>query len=339
MPLSGSVSSADQEFLALLVHKGFLGKGDAMEVLKGVGEDGFDASLAAVTGWDEKRLEYLRRTRAFSNPEIPGYIVETTLGSGGTSEVFGARREKDRQRVALKVMKPVLAKDPVAARRFVDEAKVLQSLDHPAIVLCHRVFRFLDTFILEMDWVPGRTLEEHLAEGEVFPEDQALQVVVQVAEALEAMKDAGVVHRDLKPGNLMLDEQGSVRLIDLGFAGDGAQEKGPKDTTLGTPAYLSPEQARGEGGLDVRADIYSLGATLFHLVLGRLPFQGSDDSEMMRAQVLEGLNGAAMKGREVSPRLHYFIEKMMAKDREVRYSTPGELVEDIQSHLEGRMDG
>ena len=325
-----SVDSGDQQFLALLVHKGFLGKEDAMNVLKASDGADFNDALTQWTGWDEQRLSYLRRTRALSEPDIPGYLVEKSLGFGGTSEVFGALREKDRHRVALKILKPMLARDSLAAKRFVDEAKILQSLEHPAIVHCHRVFRFLDTFILEMDWVSGRTLEEHLAEGEIFPEHQALKVVVEVADALEAMRVAGVVHRDLKPGNLMLDNEGSVRLIDLGFAGDGAESKDSEETTLGTPAYLSPEQARGEGDLDVRADIYSLGVTLFHLTLGRLPFQGANDAEMMRSQVLDGLNGAAMKGLEVSPRLHYLIEKMMAKDREVRYSSPAALIADIR---------
>ena len=96
---------------------------------------------------------------------------------------------------------------------------------------------------------------------------------------------------------------------------------------------VAPEQARGQDDLDGRADIYSLGATLYHLMVGELPFEAGDDKEMVRKQVLESLKGSALKGRSVSPQMHYFIEKMMAKDREVRYSTPSELMEDIQAFL------
>ena len=127
-----------------------------------------------------------------------------------------------------------------------------------------------------------------------------------------------------------------MTLIDLGFAGAGMEGRHDSESTLGTPAYLAPEQARGEDDLDARADIYSLGATLYHLVIGKLPFQAGDDQEMLRKQVLEGLSGAALKGGDVSPSLHYFIEKMMAKDRESRYANASELIEDIEAHMKSQ---
>ena len=331
MPDAAPVSPTDQEFLALLVHRGFLHRGDAVRILQDAAEKGFSEALHDATGWEEQKVDYLKRTKGLSEPEVPGYAVERKLGSGGTSEVFAARRKQDGKRVALKLLRPNLALDPPAVRRFLEEAKILSRLDHPAIVRGHRVFKFLDTYVLEMDYVSGRTLEEDLAEGRSFTEDQALSIVVQTAKALEHMREEGVVHRDLKPGNLMIDKKGTVRLIDLGFAGKGLEGRAAEGTTLGTPAYLAPEQARGEDDLDARADIYSLGATLYHLVVGALPFEGADDAEVMRKQVLAGLSGAALKGQSISPRTHYFIEKMMAKDRDVRYATPAELIADIES--------
>lgn len=340
-----AVPQAEQEYLALLVHRGFLGREQALAVLDAAREGGdVDRALGRVLGWDEARVRYLRRTRAMQAPEIPGYEVGERLGAGGTSEVFAARRLRplpgrpSGEAVALKILRPDLARDPLARRRFVEEAKLLLRLRVPGVVRGHRVFRFLDTYVLDMERVRGRTLEELLEEGRVFSEDEALDIVVQAARALDGLRREGVLHRDLKPGNLMVDGEGRVRIIDLGFAGRGLEGTAGPGSTLGTPAYLAPEQARGETDLDVRADIYSLGATLYHLVVGRLPFTGADDAEVMRKQVLEGLDGAALKGRRISPSLHYFIEKMMAKDREVRYATPAELAEDIEAHRRRRQE-
>ncbi|MGB0684880.1 MAG: serine/threonine-protein kinase [Planctomycetota bacterium] len=335
MAASAPVSAEDQAFLVRLVHRGFLSRDDAGLVLEACREVDFTDALLATTDWEDAKLAYLRRTDCMERLEIPGYQVEGLLGKGATAEVFGARRDKDFQRVALKVLRPDLARDKVAAKRFLAEAKLLQELEVRSVVRGHRVFRFLDTYILEMDRVGGRTLEEELADGRLFEEQEALGIVLQVARALEGMRAAGVVHRDLKPGNLMVDRDGVVTLIDLGFAGAGMEGTHGEGTTLGTAAYLAPEQARGESDLDGRADIYSLGATLYHLVVGSLPFEAGDDQEMVRKQVLEGLKGSAMKARSMSPTLHFFIEKMMAKDRDVRYADAAELIEDLEARLPG----
>ncbi len=332
-------SPQDQQFLALLVHRGFLDRKDAVRVLERARDNGFESALGVTTGWDANKVGYLRRTKAMQEPQIPGYRMERKLGAGGTSEVFGARTEQGLRKVALKVLLPRLALDPVAVRRFLEEAKLLQRLQLQGVVRGHRVFRFLGTYVMEMDWVPGRTLEEFLADGEIFVEEQALGIVVEVARALGSLRTEGLVHRDLKPGNIMIDPGGRVTLIDLGFAGSGLSGRSDENTTLGTPAYLAPEQARGQGDLDARADIYSLGATLYHLVVGKLPFQAGDDQDMLRAQILEGLNGSALKGRSVSPSLHYFIEKMMAKDREVRYASAEDLIDDIEAHRRRQQSG
>ena len=333
MTASPPVPAEDQQFLARLVFRGYLPRESAQVVLEAASEVPFDEALAAATDWDAKRIAFLRRTDVMQKPEIPGFKMGPMLGSGATAEVFSAQRNKDFKHVALKILRPDLAADPVASKRFLQEVKLLKDLDVPGVVRGHRAFRFLDTLILEMDRVPGKTLEELQISEHPFTEKEALSIVLQVAEALEGMRGQGVVHRDLKPGNVMVSKDGTVKLIDLGFAGEGMDGTHGAGTTLGTAAYLAPEQARGQEDLDGRADIYSLGATLYHLMVGELPFEAGDDQEMVRKQVLESLKGSALKGRSVSPQMHYFIEKMMAKDREVRYSTPSELMEDIQAFL------
>ncbi len=337
MTADSSVSPQDQKFLALLVHRGWLPRDQAGTVLQTAPAVGLDSALAELPDWDEKRVAFLRRTDAMQKAEFPGYDVDTMLGTGATADVWGARHRKELRRVALKVLKPDLARDPLAVKRFLAEAKLLQQIDSPHVVRGYRAFRFLGTYIMEMERVDGDTLEEMLDDGQAFEETEALAVVLQVANALQSIHEAGIVHRDLKPGNLMLGGDGTVKLIDLGFATGGvANDEGQAEgTTLGTPAYLAPEQARGAEGLDARADIYSLGVTLFQLVVGRLPFEAGDDQEMVRKQVLQSLKGSALKARGFSPALHYFIEKMMAKDRDARYADAADLAADVEARLIG----
>jgi serine/threonine-protein kinase len=171
-----------------------------------------------------------------------------------------------------------------------------------------------------------------------FNEDAALYIILQAARALEFMRTQNILHRDIKPGNIMLTRENTVKLIDLGFATIvGGETGGESDSTLGTVQYISPEQARGQTDLDVRSDIYSLGATLYQLVVGELPFSGEDSEEIMAKQILESLSSPALKNRgKISPHMHYFIEKMMAKEREIRYQSPLELIEDIENTIRGK---
>ncbi len=142
------------------------------------------------------------------------------------------------------------------------------------------------------------------------------------------------MHRDVKPGNIMLCDDDRAVLIDLGFAVSAQRpESKESDTTAGTVHYISPEQARGQQSLDVRADIYSLGATLYHLVTGSLPFEGATHEEVMAKQVLEALSGEAIRALRLSPQVHYFIEKMMAKEKEIRFQNPRELIDEVESYL------
>jgi serine/threonine protein kinase len=150
------------------------------------------------------------------------------------------------------------------------------------------------------------------------------------------MQSRGIIHRDIKPGNIFLVKGGGVKVIDLGFAQEiGSAAAGEEETTSGTVQYMSPEQARGQRDLDVRADIYSMGATLYHMVMGETPFSGGDSLEVMAKQVMESLNSGGMKNQRVSKHMHYFIERMMSKDKELRYSTPRELADDIKEQIEG----
>jgi len=296
-----------------------------------------DELLAREPGWSAEKVQRLRRTRAGEIPEIPGYEIQEKLGTGGTADVFRAREKSTQRVLALKVLKPEAAQHELTRKSFIAEARLLERLQHPNLVRCHGVARSGNLFFSRLDLIEGATVLELLDAQRRFSEDEALRIALGAAEALRFLGENGIVHRDVKPGNLMLQKDGRVVLIDLGFAASEATP-GAEDSSVGTVAYLSPEQARGGAAADTRSDIYSLGLSLFHILVGRLPFQGSDDREVLRKQVMESLSSPELKGRGISPHMHYFIEKMVAKDAAARYQSWSELVEDIRAQLAGRED-
>jgi eukaryotic-like serine/threonine-protein kinase len=295
----------------------------------------------------ERLLRYFQ-TDGDDVPELPGYAWVNKLGEGGTASVYRVRRA-DGGTEAVKILHEALAAQPDAVTAFLGEAALLKRLAHPNVVKGYRAGRFAGRYLSFMEDVDGVTLQEKIAEGGAFDEDGALRVILQVARALEYLRGEGIVHRDIKPGNILVTADQTVKVIDLGFAasragaagGSGsapASSSGPRSgtaTTSGTAAFLSPEQAMGREDLDVRSDIYSLGATLYQMVLGELPFAG-DDAELVQKAVLEGLSAEATKGGRISAHMHYFIEKMMAKDRDIRYQDPQELMADIEDQVSGK---
>lgn len=325
--------SESVKFFAQLVHRGLLDAATAQSVL---GADDpvsalIDSGAVTAAQWEEWVA-----TDAGARPKLTRYELGDLLGEGGEARVFRAEDRQTGEVVALKILRAELAKDANVVRRFVAEAKLLIELQSPHIVRGVRVAREGQTYFFAMEVVDGQNLQERLDDEGALDEDLALDVVRQAAEALAALHDRALVHRDIKPGNLMLDESGVVRLIDLGFAiagGGGADEA---ETTAGTVHYIAPEQARGQSGLDVRADIYALGATLYHLLTGSLPFSGETGEEVMAKQVLEALSGEEIRSKDLSPQAHYLIEKMMAKEVEIRFQDPRDLAAEVDAVLQQR---
>lgn len=292
---------------------------------------------------DKDRLLLYFRTDGDDVPALPGYEYLRKLGEGGTARVYKVRHLGEGRDEALKILHAPLATQAESVKAFLGEAALLKRLDHGNVVKGHRAGRFGEHFLFFMECVEGRTLQDMIAQGGAFDEDGALYVILQVARALEYLRGEGLVHRDIKPGNILVSPTNTVKVIDLGFAASGAASGagatggggGASATTSGTAAFLSPEQAQGRTDLDVRSDIYSLGATLYQMVLGELPFTG-DDAELVQKAVIEGLSAAATKGGRISAHMHYFIEKMMAKDRDIRYQSPQELMADIENQITGK---
>ena len=325
----------DVRFLAKLVHRSHITR-EAAEPLLPLLKDGavLDELLESLPGWDGDRVDKMRRTDAGERPEIPGHEILGSLGTGGTADVFRARAKKTGQVLALKILSAGYTQNPAEVTAFVAEAKLLERLDHPGLVKGFGPAKADGTYLSRMEVVEGKTLLEYLDEGHLFDEDAALRIALEVAEVLSYMSTEGLVHRDIKPGNIMLTDSGRVKLIDLGFcAAGGALDR--EGSARGTVQYLSPEQAEGGAAADIRSDIYALGVTLYQLTIGSLPFEGGDE-DVLRQHVMERLSSPELKSRGHSPHLHYFIEKMMSKDAELRYQSWDETLKDVREQVEGR---
>ncbi len=324
------------KLLAVLVHKGLVPAATARDALASGAPGAFLVQRGVCT---DAQWEQWRRSEGGMRPVLTRYEVRELLGEGGVGRVFAAIDRTDHRVVALKVLRAQLATDPVQTDRFVREARLLQELQHPHLVKGLRVAREGDTIFFAMEKLPGRCLQDVLAEEGRLDEESALQIVVEVAGALGALHARGFVHRDVKPGNVLWSEERGAVLIDLGFAvgagGGGDAAGGDTATTAGTVHYIAPEQARGSA-LDVRADVYALGATLYHLVTGSLPFEGRTSEEVLAKQVLESLSGERIRALDLSPQLHWFLEKMMAKEPGMRFQDAAQLQREVEQFLEQR---
>lgn len=326
----------------MLVHRGVVPP-DVAHAALASGDPG--SFLVSKGLCDDAQWQEWLATEAGTRPRLSRYELGDLIGEGGVGRVFAAKDRTDGSELVLKVLKAELAADPVQTERFIREARLLMSLDHPHLVKGLRVAKEGSTIFFAMERLPGRCLQDVLADddfglsveggGGRLDEETALQVVVDIASALQALHEHGLVHRDVKPGNVIWSEQRGGVLIDLGFAVQGDEAAGG-DTTAGTVHYIAPEQARGDGKLDVRADIYALGATLYHLTTGSLPFEGKTSEEVLAKQVLESLSGDRIRALGLSPQLRYFLEKMMAKEVEMRFQSPQQLIDEVQAFLEQR---
>jgi serine/threonine-protein kinase len=189
-----------------------------------------------------------------------------------------------------------------------------------------------------MEHVSGTTVKDELESGKIFEEKEAIDIIVQIAQAVQHAYRRGLIHRDIKPANIILTLDGIAKLSDLGVAReteDAALARAEKGLTIGTPFYMAPEQARGLPDIDVRADIYALGATLYHMVTGRPPFPGPGIEAVLWAHVKEELTPPDHLNTKLSAGLGEVVEWMMAKDREQRYRNPDDLIIDLECLLSG----
>jgi len=266
--------------------------------------------------------------------ELGSFELLEKIGQGGMGSVFKARqRELDRV-VALKILSPRLARNKEFVERFMREARSAGRLSHANIVGAIDVGESEGFFYFAMEYVDGQTLGQRLAREGRLPEAQALAITVEVARALDHAQSKGLIHRDIKPDNIMLTKDGRVRVTDFGLAKAlGGDDPAASDAErfLGTPAYVAPEQIRSEPSIDCRADIFSLGVTLFQMLAGELPFKGAHPMAVAASVMADPLPPLRKLAPELSPVAVRIVERMTAKRREDRYATPAELIAALES--------
>ncbi len=264
------------------------------------------------------------------------YRLESWVGEGGMANVYAATYLPNGTPVAVKVLDPVQALRPDYRDRFYREANLHAALDHENVVAGYEVGCQGGWHFYSMDLVDGVTVLEVIERRGFLRSDEALSVALQAARALSYLHGLGMLHRDIKPGNIMVEASGLARLIDLGLVGkQGVGGEGGEEsrTTVGTVEYLSPEQARGRADLDARSDLYSLGITLYHMVVGEVPFHGETDYEVMAKQILSNVDAQKIKQRRVTPEVYFLIAKLSAKVREERYLNADEAIRTMEGYL------
>jgi len=268
-----------------------------------------------------------------SSQRIPGYKIRKKLGSGAMATVFLAHQISLDRPVAIKILPKRFSDNEKFIDRFYKEGRAAAKLNHPNIVSAYDVGRAGEHHYFVMEYVDGRTVHDRIARDKRVPEKEAAEIVKQVAKALKHAHERGFVHRDIKPKNIMIARNGIVKLADLGLAraiSDEAAAKAEAGRAYGTPYYISPEQIRGEVNIGPTADIYGLGATFYHMVTGRVPFEGKNPSAVMHKHIRSPLQPPDHINPEISAGCAQVIEMMMAKKPRDRYQSADDLLEDLE---------
>ncbi len=286
-------------------------------------------------------LETQQRLRA--DIDLPGYEILLKVGGGGMGTVYKARQISMDKTVAIKVLASKFADDNEYIARFTREARAAGHLNHLNNVQGFDVGEQDGKHYFVMEYVPGTTVGTILTRQGSIDEHRALRIALQISRALQHAHSHGIIHRDVKPDNIIITPQGVAKLTDLGLAksvAPGADSSVTLDgKALGTPYYASPEQADFSTELDILTDIYSLGATLYHMVDGNVPFDGPTPAAVMAKHIANSLPSIEEMSRAFSPWAAAIVHKMMAKDRLKRYQTPEELIADLEISIKGKMPG
>jgi serine/threonine-protein kinase len=299
----------------ILIEKGYLSADQAVQVAK----------------------SQVQSAASSSKLSIPGYELISRIGQGAMGTVYKAKQVSMDRVVAIKVLSPRYSKDRTFVERFLREARAVAKLNHENIITGIDVGEANGHHYFVMEFVDGAPVTSLMKRDGRLDEQRCLRIAIQVARALAHAHKNGIVHRDIKPENVMLTPTGGAKLCDLGLA---KQTKGDAEVTMdgtsvGTPNYISPEQARGEEKIDIRSDIYSLGASLYHMAVGAPPFSGANPMVVMTKHVTEFPESPKKRCPSLSEGFSSLVMKMMQKRREDRPQDPEALIHDLERLLNG----
>jgi len=266
---------------------------------------------------------------------IGPYSIQKKLGAGGMGEVFLAEDVRLGRKVALKLLEPSLTGDAQSRLRFLREARLASTLDHPNICTVHEVGEANGRPFIAMQFVEGETLKQAIG-GQPMSLESLLSISLQVADGLAAAHAQGIIHRDIKTRNIIITQRGQVKVLDFGLAkllqpedGQSRTEMTMSGVVLGTPASMSPEQARGER-VDHRSDIFSFGVVMYEMATGHIPFDGKTSADVISALLKEAQKPAAELNSQIPARMSALIDRALAKEPADRYQSIPEMVDDLR---------
>jgi eukaryotic-like serine/threonine-protein kinase len=259
---------------------------------------------------------------------IEHYRIIEKIGAGGMGEVYLAEDTKLNRNVALKFLSPHLCQDEACRQRFEREAQAAAKLDHPNIVTVYEVGEFQGRPFFAMQHIEGQSLRE-LIKGKELPIERVIELAIQICEGLYKAHQSGIVHRDVKPANILIDVEGRAKILDFGLASVASSDHLTKTgSTLGTIGYMSPEQAKGEE-VDQRSDIFSLGVVLYEMITSKSPFKTDNDAATLRKITESEAEPLARYKAGVSDELQRIVSKLLQKNPALRYQTAADVIADL----------
>jgi serine/threonine-protein kinase len=277
-----------------------------------------------------KARERMMRDARSVGWRIGGYEILGVIGEGGLGVVYKGRQLSMGRIVALKVLHEKWVGDDEFRKRFLVEARLVGRLSHPNLIQVYDVGRYKNTLYYSMEFVDGEAVEDKVQHQGRLDLLTVCDYTIQTTRALQYLYACRIVHRDVKPGNILVTRHGVAKLGDFGFVQSSLEAVlSSEGEVLGTPDYISPEAARGDRDLDFRSDLYSLGASVYHMLTGAPPFGGSP-SEVMESHIREPIPSIRSVRPDLPPATQTLLERLLAKDRRQRYPSFGDLFDDLE---------